>query len=60
VSHQLRALQYAVVIRDWKIGVEPNAKAFVFTPPQDAKQLDVRALASFDDVPLEAVKGGEK
>jgi len=44
VSHQLRALQYAVVIRDWKIGVEPNAKAFVFTPPQDAKQLDVRAL----------------
>jgi hypothetical protein len=54
------APQYTVVIRDWKIGVEPNAKVFVFTPPQGAKQFDVRALASFDEVPPEAVKGGQK
>jgi len=46
------APQYAVVIRDWKIGIEPNAEVFVFTPPQGAKQLDVRALASFDELPL--------
>ena len=52
------APQYAVVIRDWKIGVEPNGKAFVFTPPQGAKQLDVGALASFDELPL--VKGEQK
>jgi len=52
------APQYAVVIRDWKIGVEPNAKVFVFTPPPDAKQLDVRALASFDELPR--LKGEQK
>jgi hypothetical protein len=52
------APQYAVVIRDWKIGVEPNDKVFVFTPPQDAKQLDVGALASFDELPL--VKGEQR
>ena len=54
------APQYTVVIRDWKIGIEPNANDFVFTPPEGAKQFDVRALASFDEVPLEAVKGEQK
>ena len=58
MSHQLRALQYAVVIRDWKIGAEPNDKVFVFTPSQNARQLDVGALASFDELPL--VKGEQK
>ena len=46
------APQYTVVIRDWKIGIEPNANDFVFTPPEGAKQFDVRALASFDELPL--------
>jgi hypothetical protein len=54
------APQYTVVLKDWKTDVQPSADAFVFTPPAGAQQLDVKALSSFDEVPPEAVKEGQK
>jgi hypothetical protein len=54
------APQYTVVIREWKTDVQPGADDFVFKPPSGARQLDVRALSSFDEVPPEAVRGGKK
>jgi hypothetical protein len=54
------APQYTLVIRDWKTGVQPSADAFVFTPPQDAKKVEARALSNFDEVPPAEVQGGKK
>ena len=54
------APQYTVVIREWKTDAQPSADDFVFKPPSGARQLDVRALSSFDEVPPEAVRGGKK
>ena len=56
----MAAPQYTVVLKDWKTDVQPSADAFVFTPPPGSQQLDVKALSSFDDVPPEAVKEGQK
>ncbi len=53
------APQYSLVIRDWKTDEQPSASAFVFTPPQDAKKIDVAALPSMDEVPPSEVKGAQ-
>ena len=53
------APQYTLVIRDWKTDEQPSANAFVFTPPQDAKKIEVAALQNLDEVPAEA-KGAQK
>ena len=54
------APQYTAVIKDWKIDVQPSAEAFVFASPAGAKKLDVKALSSFDEIPPETAKGGQK
>ena len=54
------APQYTVVIKDWKTDAQLSANAFAFTPPPGAQKLDIKALPSFDEVPPEAAKGGEK
>jgi hypothetical protein len=54
------APQYTVVLKDWKTDVQPSADAFLFTPPAGSQQLDVTALSRFDDIPPEAVTGGQK
>ncbi len=55
------APQYTLVIKDWKTDELPSANAFVFTPPTDAKNVEVAALPSIDEVPPPAeVKGAKK
>ena len=54
------APQYTVVLKAWKTDVQPSADAFVFTPPPGARELDVKALSSFDEIPPEAAKEGQK
>jgi hypothetical protein len=54
------APQYTLVIRDWKTDVQPNANAFVFTPPKEAKKVEVAALPNIDEVPPADVKGAKK
>ena len=53
------APQYTLVIRDWKTD-EPNANAFVFAPPKDAKKIEAAALPHIDEVPPAEVKGAKK
>ena len=54
------APQYTLVIRDWKTDEQQSATAFTFTPPKDAKKIDVAALPNMDEVPLAEVKGEKK
>jgi hypothetical protein len=55
------APQYTLVIRDWKTEEQPSANAFVFTPPKDAKNVEVAALPNIDEVPPPAeVEGATK
>jgi hypothetical protein len=54
------APQYTVVLKAWNTDVQPSADAFVFTPPPGARELDVKALSSFDEIPPEAAKEGQK
>jgi hypothetical protein len=54
------APQYTVILKDWKTDGQPSADAFVFTPPQGAQQLAVKALSSFDEIPPEAATEGQK
>ena len=53
------APQYTLVIRDWKTD-QPNANAFVFAPPKDAKKIEAAALPSIDEIPPPEVKGAKK
>jgi hypothetical protein len=54
------APQYTLVIRDWKTDEQPSANAFVFTPPKDAKKVEVAALPNIDEVPPPAEEKGAK
>jgi hypothetical protein len=54
------APQYTLVIRNWKTDEQPRADAFVFTPPSDAKRVEVAALPHIDEVPPAEAKGAKK
>jgi hypothetical protein len=54
------APQYTLVIRDWKTDEQPSANAFVFTPPKDAKNVEVAALPNVDEMPPPAEPKGAK
>lgn len=51
------APQYTLTVRELKTGVEPNADAFTFQPPADAKRVDFKALGDVDEVPPGTIKG---
>jgi hypothetical protein len=52
--------QYTLLIKDWKTEAQPGAEAFVFKPPADAKEIDIKALSEIDEVPPGVVSGGKK
>jgi hypothetical protein len=54
------APQYTLRIRDWKTDAQPSADAFVFTPPQGAKKVEVAALPSIDEIPPAEPEGAKK
>ena len=54
------APQYTLVIRNWKVDVQPRADAFAFKPMNDAKKLELAALSSIDEVPPGTPAGGPK
>jgi hypothetical protein len=54
------APQYTLVIRDWKTDEQPSANSFVFTPPKEAKKVEVAALPDVDEVPPPADEKGAK
>jgi hypothetical protein len=43
--------QYSIQVRDWKTGDEVAATDFSFTPPTDAKQVDLKELEGADELP---------
>jgi hypothetical protein len=43
--------QYSIQVRDWKTGDEVAATDFSFTPPADAKQVDLKDLEGTDELP---------
>jgi hypothetical protein len=53
------APQYSLVIKDWKTGEQPSPN-FVFTPPKDAKKVEVAAMPNIDEVPPVEAKGAKK
>jgi hypothetical protein len=53
------APQYTLVIRDWKTGEQPSA-SFEFTPPKDARKVEVAGLPNIDEVPPVEGKGAKK
>jgi hypothetical protein len=54
------APQYTVRVKSWKTGVKPALDAFAFVPPATAKKLSPDALIELDELPQEAVKGGNR
>jgi hypothetical protein len=45
------APQYSIQVRDWKTGDEVTATDFNFTPPADAKKVDLKNLEGTDELP---------
>jgi hypothetical protein len=45
------APQYTLRIKDWRTDVPVAADAFAFTPPADAKKVELTALREIDEVP---------
>jgi hypothetical protein len=45
------APQYSIQVRDWKTGGEVTATDFNFTPPADAKKVDLKNLEGTDELP---------
>jgi hypothetical protein len=43
--------QYSIQVRDWTTGDEVAATDFSFTPPTDAKQVDLKELEGADELP---------
>ena len=43
--------QYSIQVGDWKTGDEVAATDFSFTPPTDAKQVDLKELEGADELP---------
>ena len=43
--------QYSIQVRDWKTGDEVAATDFTFTPPADAKKVDLKNLEGADELP---------
>jgi len=43
--------QYSIQVRDWKTGDEVAATDFSFTPPTDAKQVNLKELEGADELP---------
>jgi hypothetical protein len=43
--------QYSIQVRDWKTGDEVAATDFAFTPPADAKKVDLKNLEGTDELP---------
>jgi hypothetical protein len=43
--------QYSIQVRDWKTGDEVAATDFTFTPPADAKKVDLKNLEGTDELP---------
>jgi len=45
------APQYSIQVRDWKAGDEVAATDFTFTPPAEAKKVDLKNLEGTDELP---------
>jgi len=43
--------RYSNLVRDWKTGDEVAATDFSFTPPTDAKKVDLKELEGADELP---------
>jgi hypothetical protein len=54
------APQYTLRIKEWKTDVQVPANAFAFTPPADAKKIEIGALAGIDEVPPGVAPGEKK
>jgi hypothetical protein len=54
------APQYTLRIKEWKTDAQPRADTFAFKPPPSAKQVDVKALSSIDEVPPGVAIGESK
>jgi hypothetical protein len=54
------APQYTLFIKSWKGGVTPDEDSFTLTTPVGAKELSLDALIGFDELPPEAVDGGNQ
>jgi hypothetical protein len=52
--------QYTLRIKDWKTDAAVGGDTFVFSPPADAKKVDVSALSGIDEIPPGVVVGGQK
>ncbi len=50
--------QYSIQISDWMTGSEVAADDFAFTAPDGARQIDLKELADFDELPAHLVPGG--
>lgn len=54
------APQYAVTLRDWRVGAAVGAQEFNFKNTTGAKQIDLAALPSLDELPNVLAVGGKK
>jgi hypothetical protein len=45
--------QYSIQISNWKTGADVAADDFAFKAPADAKQIDVKELVDFDELPAQ-------
>lgn len=45
------APQYTVRIKDWESNAQTEADTFIFTPPDEAKKVDPKALSKLDELP---------
>ena len=50
------APQYTLTIKNWQTDVQPAEDVFIFKPPPNAKQVDIKGLAELDEVPPAAAK----
>jgi hypothetical protein len=46
------APQYTMRIKDWKTDIAVANDAFTFTPPADAKKVEISEMAKIDEVPI--------
>jgi hypothetical protein len=53
------APQYTLRIKEWK-DAQPDADAFVFKPPADAKKIEFAAMTDIDEIPPGQVMGGKR
>jgi hypothetical protein len=54
------APQYTLRIKEWRTDIAVAADEFAFTPPADARKVDLAALREIDEIPPGQPSGGKK